>query len=79
MSETNEDLEYLQSLSCISEDALFIMHLGNFNDPDQMNCGRPHHKKYSESLTNNTKLPVFIIPGDKDIAECNDEKEAKEY
>lgn len=50
-------------------DALFTVHLGDFNTPDETNCSRDHFESVADILKMGP-LPTFALSGDNDYLDC---------
>lgn len=61
--------EYLHSGS------RFMVHLGDFNNPDDTDCKESHFYDIYNILWNGP-LPTFVLAGDNDFQECPNKKEA---
>lgn len=77
---TNDEAEILkgqinQMNNWIHPESLFMVHLGDFNHPDDTDCQQSHFNDISDILWN-APLPTFVLAGDNDFLECPDEEDA---
>lgn len=68
-NEFDEDLHKFQKAlqNGIPDRAVFLLHLGNFNDPDETQCDELYYREYANILRRHSNAPVFMILGDKDV------------
>lgn len=56
-------------------DALFTVHLGDFNAPDDTGCSSSHFQNVANILADGP-VTTFVLVGDNDYLECSNENEA---
>ena len=79
---TNREADVLQSQindmnEWIHPGSHFMVHLGDFNRPDDTGCKESHFNDVSDILWN-APLPTFVLAGDNDFLECPDKEDAWE-
>ena len=67
----------LQALE--GEDADFLVHLGDSNDPDETMCLREAYTFFSQLLIDYSPIPVLATIGQRDTEECPDRDSALQY
>jgi len=62
-----------------TDESEFIIHLGNFHDPSDTQCSRITYWKYRDLLISESNIPIFMIMGDEDIADCVNPQESLSF
>lgn len=60
-------------------DGAFVIHLGDFNNPDKTNCNEKEYKSMRNIVVNNSRIPVFFTNGSNDYINCPNPFQAFSY
>ncbi|KAL3942328.1 MAG: hypothetical protein SGBAC_003462 [Bacillariaceae sp.] len=69
--------EVFRSITLLSEDADFLVHLGNFQDASVTRCDEKRYDMAAD-LFKRSVLPTFAVPGSEDWVECLDPTDSLE-
>ena len=72
----NDESKLYHSLQALSDQAKFVIHLGNIQMAAQTRCVQDRYEQVADFLQKASKKPMFVVPGTEDWNECSNRTEA---